>query len=143
MLGFLLSIGRAVMARSKQSPQIIQMTVAQFEARFPNEDACDAFLVRNRWPKGVHCPRCGSLRVYPLQTMKLKWECPDCREGGAYRFSHLVGTIFENTKIDLLDWFKVINLMLTSRKGISARQIHGCRRRTAQGQCCRSRHRKG
>ena len=56
--------------------------------------------------------------------MEFKWECPDCREGGAYRFSHLVGTIFENTKIDLLDWFKVINLMLTSKKGVSARQIH-------------------
>ena len=56
--------------------------------------------------------------------MKFKWECPDCREGGAYRLSHLVGTIFENTKVDLREWFRVINLMLTSKKGISARQIH-------------------
>ena len=55
--------------------------------------------------------------------MKFKWECPDCREGGAYRFSHLVGTIFENTKIDLRDWFKVIHLMLTAKKGMSAMQI--------------------
>ena len=55
--------------------------------------------------------------------MKFKWECPDCREGGAYRFSHLVGTIFENTKVDLRDWFKVIHLMLGAKKGISAMQI--------------------
>jgi transposase-like protein len=112
------------MARSKQPKQIIQMTVAQFEAMFPNEDACDAYLVRNRWPQGVHCPRCGSDRIYPLQTMKWKWECPDCREGGAYRFSHLVGTIFENTKVDLREWFRVVHLMMTSKKGISARQVH-------------------
>jgi transposase-like protein len=112
------------MARAKQPRQIVQMTVGQFEAMFPNEDACDAFLVRNRWPQGVYCPRCGSDRVYPLKTMKWKWECPDCREGGAYRFSHLVGTIFENTNVELRKWFRVIHLMLTSKKGISARQVH-------------------
>src|SRR3984893_14954977 len=124
MLGCLLSIGRAIMARAKQPRQIMQMTVSQFEAMFPNEDACDAYLVRNRWPQGIHCPRCGSARVYPLKTMKWKWEFPACREGAAYRFSHLVGTIFENTNVELRKWFRVIHLMLTSKKGISARQVH-------------------
>jgi transposase-like protein len=103
--------------------QIQQLTSGQFDKMFPNETACDNYLIARRWPKGVHCPRCGSERVYPLATMKFKWECPDCREGGAYRFSHLVGTIFENTKVDLRDWFKVIHLMLTAKKGISSRQV--------------------
>lgn len=111
------------MAR-KQPKQIMQMTIGQFEKAFPDEEACDAFLAAHRWPDGVHCPRCGSMRVYPLQTMRYKWECPDCREGGAYRFSHLVGTIFENTNVNLREWFRVIHLMLTSKKGISARQVH-------------------
>jgi IS1 family transposase/transposase-like protein len=111
------------MAR-KQSKQIMQMTVTQFETAFPNEEACDAFLIARRWPDGVHCPRCGSTKAYPLASMKLKWECPDCRVGGAYRFSHLVGTIFENTNVDLRQWFRVIHLMTTSKKGISARQVH-------------------
>jgi transposase-like protein len=100
-----------------------QLTAGGFDKLFPSEVACDRYLVANRWPKGVHCPRCGSTNVYPLATMKFKWECPDCREGGAYRFSHLVGTIFENTKINLRDWFKVIHLMLGAKKGISAMQI--------------------
>ncbi len=104
--------------------QTVQLTSGQFEKMFPNEEACDHYLIARRWPGGVRCPRCGSKNVYELQTMKFKWECPDCREGGAYRFSHLVGTIFENTKVDLRDWFKVIHLMLTSKKGMSARQIH-------------------
>jgi transposase-like protein len=111
------------MARAKQPKQVPQMNVKQFDQLFPNEEACDNFLVMRRWPKGVHCPRCGSENVYTLQTMKFKWECPDCREGGAYRFSHLVGTIFENTNIDLRDWFRVIHLMLTAKKGVSARQV--------------------
>src|SRR5690348_6913248 len=112
------------MVREKQPRQIHQMTVGQFEAAFPNEDACDAYLVAHRWPEGVRCPRCGSDRVYKLRTRKWHWECPDCRAGGAYRFSDLVGTIFENTNIDLRQWFRVIHLMLTSKNGVSARKIH-------------------
>ncbi len=110
------------MAR-RQPKQIPQMTVAQFEAAFPNEDACDAYLVARRWPDGVVCPRCTSKRPYPLKTMKFKWECPDCSDSG-YRFSNIAGTIFENTNVNLRQWFRVIHLMLTSKKGISARQIH-------------------
>lgn len=105
-------------------PKIQQMTIAQFEAMFPDDDACKAYLRDTRWPDGVVCcPRCASVRVYELSTMPFKWECPDCREGGAYRFSVLVGTIFENTNKSLREWFRVIHLMLTSKKGISALQV--------------------
>jgi transposase-like protein len=111
------------MVRAKQPKQITQLTVGQFEQMFPNEEACDAYLVARRWPNGVHCPRCGSDRPYELKTMKFKWECPDCSPGG-YRFSNIAGTIFENTNVDLRRWFQVIHLLLTSKKGMSARQIH-------------------
>jgi len=104
--------------------RIHQMTVAQWESAFPDENACCAYLVRHRWPLGVRCPRCGSERVYDLKTMKWHWECPDCREGGAYRFSHIAGTIFENTNKPLRDWFRVIHMMLTSKKGVSALQVY-------------------
>jgi transposase-like protein len=109
---------------AEMTRQIMQMSVSQWEKSFPDEASCDAYLIANRWPEGVVCPRCGSARCYALKTMENKWECPDCREGGAYRFSHLVGTIFENTNVDLRQWFRVIHLMLTSKKGVSARQVH-------------------
>jgi transposase-like protein len=103
---------------------IHQMTIADFEKLFPDEDACAAYLVAHRWPKGVRCPRCGSERIYNLKTRKWRWECPECRQGGAYRFSHIAGTIFENTNKRLREWFRVIHLMLTSKKGISALQVY-------------------
>jgi len=103
--------------------RIQQMTIPQFEKMFPDEDACAAYLVAHRWPDGVRCPRCDSRNIYALRTMAFKWECPDCRMGGAYRFSHIAGTIFENTNKSLREWFRVIHLMLTSKKGISALQI--------------------
>src|SRR5438094_680924 len=109
---------------TKKNKDIEQMTIPEWEAAFPTEDACDAYLVAHRWPSGkVKCARCGSENVYELKTMKWHWECPDCRTGGAYRFSDITGTIFENTNKDLRDWFRVIHLMLTAKKGISALQV--------------------
>ena len=98
------------------------MTVAQFEAMFPDEDACKAYLVARRWPAGVACPRCGNIEVFPVGTMAFKWQCYACTAEG-YRFSCIAGTIFENTNKPLREWFRVTHLMLTSKKGISALQI--------------------
>jgi transposase-like protein/IS1 family transposase len=101
-----------------------QMTAPQFEKLFPDDDACKRYLTARRWPNGTRCPRCGSKKVFELKTMPFKWECMDCGKSTSYRFSVLVGTIFENTNVPLKTWFKVIYLMLTSKKGISALQIH-------------------
>lgn len=112
------------MAREKQKPQIHQMTFAQWEKAFPNEDACCAYLVGKRWPNGIICPRCGCVVTHSVSTMPYKWQCYECAPDSGYRFSHLTGTIFENTNKPLRDWFRVIHLMLTSKKGISSHQVH-------------------
>ncbi|MFZ1093270.1 MAG: IS1595 family transposase [Xanthobacteraceae bacterium] len=101
-----------------------QMTVPQFERLFPTDDACKLYLQKRRWPKKVCCARCGNEKVSPVSTMPFHWQCTECADKGGYRFSVLVGTIFENTNVPMKTWFKVIYLMLTSKKGISALQIH-------------------
>ena len=99
-----------------------QMSVAQFEASFPDESACIAYLIARRWPKGVRCPRCGNTKVTPLASGH-HWQCYECAPQSSYRFSHIAGTIFENTNKPLRDWFRVTHMMLTSKKGMSALQI--------------------
>jgi transposase-like protein len=110
------------MARAKQPKPVHQMTAAQFEATFPDEEACKSYLVARRWPEGVRCPRCGNPAVYDLPSRKWHWQCEKCAPDG-YRFSHIAGTIFENTNKPLRDWFRVAHLMLVSKKGMSALQI--------------------
>src|SRR6266481_3720686 len=110
--------GNAMRRRPKP---VHQMTIAQFEATFTDEDACRAYLIARRWPNGVHCPRCGNAKVYALASGH-HWQCEACQVNG-YRFSHIAGTIFENTNKPLREWFRVTHLMLTSKKGISALQI--------------------
>jgi IS1 family transposase len=109
----------------KQPKPVHQLTAAQFERMFPDEDACKAYLQARRWPDGVHCPRCGNPVVYDLPSRKWHWQCAQCAPGGStgYRFSILVDTIFENTNKPLRDWYRVVHLMLTSKKGMSALQI--------------------
>ncbi len=108
----------------KITRKVRPMTLAEFEAKFPDEDACKTYLAACRWPEGPKCPRCFNLEVYELNTRPYHWECRACAEGHAYRFSVLVGTVFENTNYPLRVWFKVIYLMLASKKGMSALQIH-------------------
>jgi hypothetical protein len=100
-----------------------QMTVGQFDELFPDDDACKAYLQRRRWPEGVRCPRCGNDKLVDLKTMPFKWECMKCGVSTSYRFSVTVGTIFENTNVGLRNWFRVIHMMLTGKKGVAALEV--------------------
>jgi transposase-like protein len=98
------------------------MTTSQFDATFPHEEACKAYLIARRWPEGVKCPRCGA-DASALKSMPYKWQCYQCAPQTSYRFSHITGTIFENTNKPLRQWYRVVHCMLTSKKGVSALEI--------------------
>jgi hypothetical protein len=108
---------------ARRPKAVHQLTIPQFEAMFPDEDACKAYLVARRWPQGVHCPRCGNADLYDASSYKtFHWQCRACAPNG-YRFSVIAGTIFENTNKPLRDWYRVVHMMLTSKKGVSALQV--------------------
>ena len=95
------------MASKNVALQIHQMTVVQFDKQFPDETACRLYLQRNRWPDSViRCPRCGNDKVHEHGQRAHHWNCYQCSPNGVgYRFSVLVGTIFENTNKPLREWF--------------------------------------
>jgi IS1 family transposase len=114
-------------------------TLSEFDREFGTDEQCRAFLAKMRWRDGVRCPRCkASEKVYKLAARPYHWVCKSgketvdkqtgevmlCHKRNGYRFSVTTKTIFEDTKIALNLWFKVGYLMLTSKKGISALQIH-------------------
>jgi hypothetical protein len=115
-----------------------QMTLRELLRRFPDDDACKRFLARKRWPDGVvKCPRCGS-KAYTLKARPFHYLCKSgkesvdketglvsvCNKTNGYRFSVITRTVFENTNYPLREWFTVIFLMFSSKKGMSALQIH-------------------
>ncbi len=96
-------------------------TIRQIQERFRTQEDCLAYIVQMRWSAGVTCPRCGNDHVYALKQ-PFKWQCKKCAPNG-YRFSPLTGTIFENTKCPLREWFQVILIMCQAKKGMSALQV--------------------
>src|SRR5689334_20541194 len=103
-------------------------TIDAFDKQFPTEGACRRFLRDMRWPDGkIICTRCQHMgKIYALKARPFHWICKNNYCGGrnGYRFSVLTHTIFQDTKIPLKTWFKVGYLMLVSKKGIPALQVH-------------------
>jgi transposase-like protein len=87
-----------------------------------NEKAAHEFLVKLRWPDGIRCVRCQSERVRPLKVKSAKRQvlkCYGCRK----QFSATIGTIFEDSHIPLTKWLTAMQLLCSSKKGMSAKQL--------------------
>ena len=119
---------------------------------FTDEDKAREHLEALRWPTGPFCPNCGSFnakRLPPQRGRKTKAhpegairagvvQCRDCRE----QYSVTVGTVFEASKVPLHKWLLANHLLCSSKKGISAHQIHrmlGVTYKTAWFMCHRIR----
>jgi transposase-like protein len=90
-----------------------------FYKQFADEQACIGYLASERWGDNPTCLRCGTIdvKLYKLANGKLK--CATCRQA----FSVRVGTIFEDSKIELQKWFLAIYLATSLKKGISSIQL--------------------
>lgn len=89
---------------------------------FHNEAAAIARLEAIVWPQGPYCPRCGGFdRITPVKGGRAGLRrCGPCKR----EFTVTVGTIFERSHVKLPKWFQAAHLMASSKKGISAHQIH-------------------
>jgi transposase-like protein len=86
------------------------------------EDEAREFIEKIRWPNGATCVHCRSVAVYKLQGKsadKGLFKCRDCKG----QFTVRVGTIFEDSHIPLRKWVIALHLMVSSKKGISAKQL--------------------
>lgn len=91
---------------------------------FHNEKAAYAYVEARIWPEGPVCPHCGCFgRIYELKGKSTRIgvrKCGDCRKP----FTVKVGTIFESSHVPLRFWLQAMFLMASSKKGISANQLH-------------------
>ena len=92
-----------------------------------------AMLERIRWPEGVRCifSDCDGQDVYRIETKastrkdgrpvpaRHLFKCKKCKR----QFSVTKSTIFEDSKIPLTTWIRVMYRMCSSKKGVSAVQI--------------------
>ncbi|MYC64850.1 MAG: IS1595 family transposase [Acidobacteriia bacterium] len=99
------------------------MSVAEFFQMFPDHDAAEKWLVKQRWPDGICCPECGSVNV---QTgAKRKRAAFRCREKVCGKqFNVGTGTFMEGAKVKYRDWVYAMYLASTNLKSVSSMKLH-------------------
>lgn len=106
-----------------EAEELNLVTLAQ---EYADEDKARALLESLRWPNGPICPHCKFDEVYTItpkpgsKTRQGLYCCAACRK----QFTVKVGTIFEDSHIPISKWLMAIFILCSSKKAISAHQMH-------------------
>lgn len=94
---------------------------------FHSEEAAFAHLEKMIWAGAPVCPHCGGLdRITKVKANLAKrireglWRCGDCKK----QFTVKIGTVFEHMRLPLHKALQAVYLVTSSKKGISAHQLH-------------------
>lgn len=91
---------------------------------FSDEEAARKHFEALRWPDGVVCPHCGvvgeATELQGKSTRSGLYKCRACQKP----FTATMGTLYERSHIPLHKWLLGLELMASSKKGISAHQMH-------------------
>ena len=91
------------------------MTFDEFIKRFMTEEQCREYLYQLRWPDGFVCPKCEqAAKAYSIGDSLFK--CSKC----GHQTSVIAGTIFQDTRKSLRNWFTAIWWVTTQKNGASA-----------------------
>jgi transposase-like protein len=100
-----------------------EITFSVIEPHFQDPLVAAEYLESIRWPNGPVCPHCGDgeKRHYPLKSKTRRlYKCAACRK----QVTVTVGTIFEGSHVGLNKWLLAFYLLCSSKKGMSAHQLH-------------------
>ena len=80
---------------------------------------CREYLVAQRWPDGVICPRCGSRDVLFLEKYN-RWHCRAKHD--APQFTLKTGTVMEDSPIGLEKWLPAFWLLSPMQSSTASRR---------------------
>ncbi len=92
------------------------------EKYFHDDKAARKYLEAILWPNSAVCPHCGTVDSAYETSKEGVYRCAEkeCRKD----FTVTVGTVFERSKIALHKWLLASFLLCSSKKGMSAHQLH-------------------
>jgi len=96
-------------------------SLPEFQAVFPDDDACAKYLEKMRWPDGFACPRCshtGEPYRFPTRSSTV-FRCRKCQ----VNTSLTAGTVMQSTHTPLSTWFWAAYVATTQTPGQSALQF--------------------
>lgn len=96
-----------------------QLTIRQFFKHFPDDEACLQHIFECRFGQEYQCPKCQRQSGWYRIKAERAYSCGNCG-------NHLhptVGTPFENSRTGLQDWFYAMYLFVSTRHGVSAKEL--------------------
>jgi transposase-like protein len=102
-------------------PRGFPTSLPEFQAVFPNDEACASYLEKMRWPDGFICPKCAVQDEpvrFPSRT-SVVFRCRACKSN----ISLTAGTVMRGTRTPLSTWFWAAYLVTTQTPGQSALQF--------------------
>jgi transposase-like protein len=88
---------------------------------FSDPIRCREYMIEQRWPLGVECPRCGSKDVLFLEKYE-RWHCRAKHD--APQFTLKTGTVMEDSPIKLEKWLPAFWLLANCKNGVSSYELH-------------------
>lgn len=105
------------MEKSKSSSP--DFSVRAFFKRFSDDEACLVHIFKVRFGERHVCRACGVESTFHRMGERRAWACASCGD-------HLyptAGTIFQDTRTPLQVWFYAIYLFVTTRHGVSSKEL--------------------
>lgn len=96
-----------------------KLTVRDFFARFPNDDACLEHVMEVRYGLRHKCQACGVEGTFHKLASRRAYSCAHCGD----HVYPCAGTIFQDSRTSLQVWFYAIYLFVTTRHGVSGKEL--------------------
>lgn len=96
-----------------------KLTVRQFFERFPDEDKCLEHVMQVRYGLRHKCRACGVESTFHKLTERRAYSCAHCGD----HVYPCAGTVFEDSRTSLQLWFYAIYLFVTTRNGVSGKEL--------------------
>jgi len=92
------------------------------ELQHQNDEAARKWFEELRWPGGVVCPHCGTVGTAYARSKLGLYRCAEkeCRKD----FTVTTKSVMESSHIPLRLWAQAFTLLCSSKKGMSAHQLH-------------------
>jgi transposase-like protein len=98
---------------------VVPFSVREFFARFPSDDACLEHIMSVRHGLRHVCQHCGTESTFHKLAERPAYSCAHC---GAH-VHPCAGTVFQDTRTPLQMWFYAIYLFVTTRHGVSGKEL--------------------
>jgi transposase len=107
------------MSKDAQLQKLGKLTVREFFARFPTDDACLEHIMEVRHGLRHECKSCGKYGTFHKLTGRPAYSCSHCRA----QVHPCAETIFQDSRTPLRMWFYAVFLFVTTRHGVSGKEL--------------------